>query len=247
MSSFQGQGPTLSGKNYETDTWFTVHLLPPSGILLRPTIWETVFSSSWIPWPVMAEVKTWLVKYSLSNPEGMEETQSILLITRIMGVCFCSSTWQKKLRHAKFQYKYKSLCKVNFPTLLLDWILSRSLLSSEVQPSIALTVMIMRSAPIATASDRSTPVKEQDRTSVFKIESRKRQWKIIQKMKMICYEKKRVCYITNFLDNVICVPDASSIEQSDRDATNCDSSFNNISCGSSNIGDDCSVTLHARY
>lgn len=53
------------------------------------------------------------------------------------------------------------------PRTLLDRILFRSVESSGVHPSRALTVMIMTSAPKATASDLSTPVQNIRSNSTF--------------------------------------------------------------------------------
>lgn len=69
-------------------TWFTVHLPPPEGILLRPTISKIAASKAAIPCPETAHVKMTLSKefpWVTTHSALADGAQSILLITRISG------------------------------------------------------------------------------------------------------------------------------------------------------------------
>ena len=103
-------------------TWFTVHLRPPAGILLRPTISIIADSKSDIPWPVTAQVKMCLLKEfpSINNSVHADGAQSILLTTRITGVedsmNFCIAKKPKEIvsSHRQFNLSFNRIAKLSY-------------------------------------------------------------------------------------------------------------------------------------
>lgn len=70
-------------------TWFTVQRRPPAGIESKPLTSSIAFSNSTIPCPVTAHVQTCFLKIPVStsnNSSVMDGAQSILLMTRMIGV-----------------------------------------------------------------------------------------------------------------------------------------------------------------